>query len=228
MSQPPILLYTSTTPNGYPISMHLDELKAVYSTFGGYEYEIQICGQGLRHLDERSKEDWFIKLNPNGRIPTIVDRSRNNFSVFETSAILLYLSQHYDPDFKFWFDPIKDADNYSEMLQWIFFAHGGIGPMQGQAHHFAMRAPEDIPYAKNRYIDETKRLYNVLEIRLKERDYLAGSGRGKYSLADLKTFPWVRIHAKAITPTLDEFPNVKAWVQRIEERPATVTGVKVG
>ncbi|KAF7776215.1 hypothetical protein Agabi119p4_4608 [Agaricus bisporus var. burnettii] len=221
MSQPPIVLYTANTPNGWPISIHLEELKAAYPTFGGYETQSISINKNVQ------KEDWFIKLNPNGRIPTIVDQSRNSFSVFETSAIMLYLAQHYDPDFKFWFDPVKDADNYNEMLQWIFFSHGGIGPMQGQASYFEFFAPEDIPYAKSRYINETKRLYNVLEIRLKDRDYLAGPGRGKYSLADLKPYPWVRIHAKVITPTLDEFPNVKAWVRSLDERPASMVGLKV-
>ncbi|KAJ3510301.1 hypothetical protein NLJ89_g4760 [Agrocybe chaxingu] len=149
----------------------------------------------INFAQNTQKEPWFIKLNPNGRIPTIIDRSRNNFAVFETAAINLYLAQHYDKGYVFWFDPTKEPDNYSEMLQWIFFAHGGVGPMQGQANHFNKFAPEDIPYAKKRYTEETKRLFGVLEIRLKDRDYLAGSGRGKYSLADIKAFPWPGSHA---------------------------------
>ncbi|KAF5331616.1 hypothetical protein D9611_007739 [Ephemerocybe angulata] len=173
-------------------------------------------------------EDWFIKLNPNGRIPVLVDRTRSDFIVFETSAILLYLAQHYDKGYAFWFDPEKDANNYSEMVQWIFFAHGGIGPMQGQYHHFA-QAPEKIPYAQKRYLEETKRLYGVLNIRLNGRDYLAGDGKGKYSLADIKAFPWVKIHPLVTSiETLDEFPNVKAWLARCVAREASVSGAAVG
>ncbi|EIN11288.1 glutathione S-transferase C-terminal-like protein [Punctularia strigosozonata HHB-11173 SS5] len=217
----PILLYTLGTPNGHPISVFLEELKAAY---GALDYDVY----KINFSANEQKEDWFIKLNPNGRIPTIVDRSRNNFTVFETSAILLYLAQHYDKDNKFSFDPVKDADDYSVELQWLFFTHGGIGPMQGQSHHFRHYAPEDIPYAKKRYLDETKRLYGVLEIRLKDRDWLAGPGRGKYSLADIKAIPWVRHHAYAGVDTLDdEFPNVKAWIERAVARPAWEIGLKV-
>ncbi|KAJ3572461.1 hypothetical protein NP233_g3063 [Leucocoprinus birnbaumii] len=221
MSEQPILFYTWTTPNGYPISILLEELKAVYP--GKINYEV-------KPLDIRTnvqKEEWFIKINPNGRIPAIVDQSRNNFNVFETSAILLYLAQHYDPEHKFSFDPVADPDNYSEQLQWLFFAHGGVGPMQGQSHHFRNYAPEQIEYGKTRYREETKRLYGVLDIRLKGRDWLAGPGRGKYSLADIKTFPWVRIHAHAGIETLDEFPNVKAWVERANAREHTQVGLTI-
>lgn len=143
------------------------------------------------------KEPWFIDtLNPNGRIPVLVDKTRKSttgadgFSIFESAAILLYLSQHYDKDHKLWFDAETQPEHYSEMLQWIFFAHGGVGPMQGQANHFHRAAPEDIPYGKKRYLDETKRLYEVLNIRLNGRDYLAGPGKGVYSIADINVFPW--------------------------------------
>lgn len=217
----PLLLYTGKTPNGYKASILLEELKLAY---GGPDYD-------AFSIDIRTnvqKEPWFIKLNPNGRIPTLVDRSRNNFTVFESAAILLYLEQHYDKEKKFAFDPVSDPDNYSEMIQWIFFAHGGVGPMQGQNHHFNRYAPEDLPYAKKRYIDETKRLYEVLEIRLSQgREYLAGPGKGVYSLADLNVFPWIRLHEWAMIPTLDEWPSLKAWVNRISERPGVQAGVAV-
>ncbi|KAF8634295.1 hypothetical protein AX17_004248 [Amanita inopinata Kibby_2008] len=199
----PFLLYAAPTPNGYPISTLLEELKAIYP---GIEYDVDL----IEIWGNRHKEPWYIKMNPNGRIPVLVDRSRNDFVVFETSAILLYLVQHYDKDFKFGFDPAKDADNYSELLQWLFFSHGGLGPMQGQAHHFLRYAPEDIPYAKKRYLEETKRLYGVFEIRLKDRDYLVGPGRGHFTVADVKAWPWVNRHANATIETLDEWPNVKA------------------
>jgi glutathione S-transferase len=113
------------------------------------------------------------------------------------------------------------------MLQWIFFAHGGVGPMQGQCAHFHVFASEDVPYAKKRYLDETKRLYGVLEIRLTDRDYLAGPGRGTYSIADINVLPWIRIHAKSGIESIDEFPNLKAWLARGLERPAVKAGVAI-
>ncbi|KAF8639438.1 hypothetical protein AX16_010293 [Volvariella volvacea WC 439] len=213
----PLLLYSAPTPNGRQPAALLEELKTAYP---GIDYE----AQKIDISKNVQKEPWYIKLNPNGRIPVLVDRNRDDFAVFETAAILLYLAQHYDKDHKFWFDPAKDPNNYSEMLQWIFFAHGGIGPMQGQAGHFNHAAPEDIPYAKKRYQDETKRLYGVLEIRLVGRDWLAGSGRGKYSLADIKAAPWVNVHKFAGVETLDAWPNVKAWLERFNERPAVKAG----
>jgi Glutathione S-transferase, N-terminal domain len=142
----PLLLYAADTPNGRKVSIHLEELKDVY----GLEYEcILILPCDPSPTDSRffffsiekinlgkltQKEPWFLALNPNGRIPVLVDRSRNNFVVFETSAILLYLSQHYDKEYKFWFksDDEDGGNDYSRMLQWMFFSHGGIGPMQGQ------------------------------------------------------------------------------------------------
>ncbi|KAM6501694.1 Glutathione S-transferase, C-terminal-like protein [Amanita muscaria] len=213
MSQKPIVLYGLPTPNGVPITALLEELKAVYP---GIDYDVEYIDLSK----QTQKEPWFLKLNPNGRIPVIVDRSRNNFAVFETSAILLYLAQHYDKESKFTFDPAKNPDEYSVLLQWLFFAHGGLGPMQGQAHHFRNYAPEDIPYGKKRYTDETKRLYGVLELRLKDREYLAGAGKGHYTIADIKTWPWVSRHAYAGIESLDEWPSVKAWVQRSTERTA--------
>ncbi|KAF7965671.1 hypothetical protein HWV62_18716 [Athelia sp. TMB] len=221
MSTKPFLLYTGPTPNGHKVSILLEELKAVYGSAVDYDVEkIDIS-------TNRQKEPWFIKLNPNGRIPVLVDRSRNNFNVFETAAILLYLEQHYDKEKKFTFDPATQPDDYSEQLQWIFFAHGGVGPMQGQSNHFNRYAPEDIPYAKKRYLDETKRLYGVLEIRLQERDFLAGPGRGVYSIADINVLPWVRIHSYAGVENLDEFPRLKAWLAAALERPAVKAGIAV-
>ncbi|KAL0949761.1 hypothetical protein HGRIS_009800 [Hohenbuehelia grisea] len=181
-TQKPLLLYTFPTPNGHKVSVFLEELKAAY----GVEYDVE----KIDISKNIQKEPWFIKLNPNGRIPVLVDRSRDNFAVFETAAILLYLQQHYDKENKFAFSPEKEPNDWSEMLQWIFFAHGGVGPMQGQANHFGRFAPEKVPYAIKRYLDETKRLYGVLEIRLKDRDWLAGPGKGKYSLADINVIPW--------------------------------------
>ncbi|KAJ2931657.1 hypothetical protein H1R20_g5441, partial [Candolleomyces eurysporus] len=221
MSSKPIHLYTLATPNGVAVSAYLDELKKQYPTFDYDFTKIDIS-------KNTQKEPWFIKLNPNGRIPTIVDHTQGDFAVFETSAILLYLAQHFDKNNVFSFNPETEPKEYSEMLQWLFFAHGGLGPMQGQNHHFNKYAPEKIPYAQKRYVDETKRLYGVLEIRLTGREYLAGAGKGKYSLADIKAFPWVKIHAHASIETLDEWPNLKAWLERCVAREASESGAKVG
>ncbi|KAF8897472.1 glutathione S-transferase [Infundibulicybe gibba] len=213
-------LYSTPTPNGYTASVFLEELKAAYPPF---DYDVQ----AISFSKNEQKEPWFLKFNPNGRIPVVVDQTRDDFPIFETSAILLYLAQHFDTDKKFWYDPVTHPKENSEMLQWIFFAHGGVGPMQGQSNHFNRFAPEDIPYAKKRYLEETKRLYGVLEMRLAGRDWLVGPGRGTYSIADIKAIPWVRIHEFAGIKTLDEWPSVKAWVGRAHERSAFQAGIKV-
>ncbi|RPD62774.1 glutathione S-transferase C-terminal-like protein [Lentinus tigrinus ALCF2SS1-6] len=218
-SSKPLQLYTAGTPNGHKVSILLEELQAQY----GLRYDVH----PIDISKGTQKEPWFIKLNPNGRIPVIVDPNRGDFAVFETAAILLYLEQHYDTQLKFSFDPQTRANEYSEMLQWMFFTHGGIGPMQGQANHFLKFAPEDIPYAKKRYLDETKRLYGVLNIRLDERDWLAGPGRGTYSIADMNAYPWVNSHSFSGIESMDEWPHVKAWLERTGERPAVKAGMQV-
>jgi len=214
MAAPPIVLYATGTPNGKKVSVFLEELKAAYGL--EYEYKEIDISKNIQ------KEPWFLAINPNGRIPAIIDRSRNDFKVFETAAILLYLQQHYDKENKLGFDHVEEPDDYSEALQWIFFVHGGVGPMQGQLAHFNIAAPEKIPYAINRYLEETKRLYGVLEIRLKDRDWLAGPGRGKYSIADINVVPWIKIHAFSGIETLDQWPNVKAWVERASTHPGFI------
>ncbi|KAG8753573.1 glutathione S- transferase, nitrogen catabolite repression regulator, partial [Ceratobasidium sp. 423] len=146
---------------------------------------------------------------------------------FESAAILLYLAQHYDKDKKFSYDPVTESDSYSQQLQWIFFTHGGIGPMQGQAGHFYRFAPEKIPYALDRYINEVKRLYSVLNGHLDGRDYLVGPGKGRYGLADMNAFPWVRAHRWAGIEHMDDYPNVQAWLNRISERPQVKKGLDV-
>ncbi|KAG8956031.1 glutathione S- transferase, nitrogen catabolite repression regulator [Tulasnella sp. 424] len=218
----PIKLYTAQTPNGYKTSIFLEELKAAYP---GFTYEFQ----SLSFSKNEQKEPWYLKINPNGRIPAISDPNREDFNVFETAAVILYLIQHYDKEFKLSFDPVNEPDAYSEALQWTFFVHGGIGPMQGQANHFFRYAPEKIPYAIKRYNDETRRLYSVLEARLSDgREYLAGPGKGKYSFADVNGFPWVRGHGWAGIQNFEaDFPNVQAWLDRIEARPAVYEGLGV-
>ncbi|KAG8956032.1 glutathione S- transferase, nitrogen catabolite repression regulator [Tulasnella sp. 424] len=218
----PIKLYTAGTPNGFKASIFLEELKAAYP---GFTYEFQ----PLAFSKNEQKEPWYLKINPNGRIPAISDPNREDFNVFESAALIMYLIQHYDKEFKLSFDPVNEPDAYSEALQWTFFVHGGIGPMQGQAIHFFRAAPEKIPYGIKRYIEETHRLYSVLEARLSNgREYLAGPGKGKFSFADVNGFPWVRGHGFAgIQNFQTDFPNVQAWLDRIEARPAVYEGLGV-
>jgi len=150
---------------------------------------------------------------------------QDEFKVFESAAILLYLAQHYDKERKFSFDPA--SDEYNEALQWIFFAHGGVGPMQGQANHFSRYAPEKIPYGIKRYLDETRRLYSVLDARLADREWLAGSGRGTYSIVDINVWPWVKGHTWSGVESIDEFPNLKRWVEAVRTRPQVQAGLNV-
>jgi len=182
-------------------------------------YEVK----AISFKDNEQKSEWFLKINPNGRIPAIVDHKNSDFPVFETSAILLYLAQHYDPERKISFDPVKESDLFSEAVQWIMFAHGGVGPMQGQANHFFRYAPEKIPYGIKRYQDETNRLYSVIEKRLEGREWLVGS---HFSIADIKTFPWVRTGPWS---GIDHspYPNIQAWIKRISARPKTHVGLGV-
>lgn len=213
-SSPKLLLLTSSTPNGHKVTIALEEL--------GLKYEVR----NISLPKNEQKEDWFLKVNPNGRIPALVDQSRNDFPVFESAAILHYLSLHYDPESKFHF--ADDVDDESEMIQWMFFSHGGLGPMQGQANHFVRYAPEKIPYAQTRYINETKRLYSVYDDRLKGgREYLAGKGKGKYTWADVVAFSWIRCHEWSGIPSIDEWKNLKAWFDRIDSRDAVKKGVAV-
>jgi len=214
MAQKPIILYTVGTPNGHKASIFLEELKAAY----GLDYEFK----GLSFAKNEQKEDWFLKINPNGRIPAIVDRSRNDFAVFETGSILLYLAQHYDKEHKFSFP--TDSNEYADTLSWMFFANAGVGPMQGQANHFFRYAPEKIPYAINRYQEETKRLYSVLDGHLAGREYIIGAEKGKYSIADINAWTWVRSHAWCGIESVDGFPNLKAWLDRIAARPQVKAG----
>lgn len=217
----PLVLYTWRTPNGFKPSILLEELKAAYP---GFDYDWQRIDIGKAN---QQKEPWFLAINPNGRIPALTDRSRNNFNVFESAAILLYLEQHYDTEKKFSFDHDKEPEAWSEILQWIFFAHGGVGPMQGQANHFRNYTAEKIEYGITRYLNETKRLYSVLDGRLKDRDFLAGPGKGKYTIADINVFPWVNVSSYAGIDSYDEWPNLKAWIERIKARPTVQSGLNV-
>ncbi|MCO5556112.1 hypothetical protein L7F22_009656 [Adiantum nelumboides] len=223
-----IKLYTASTPNGQKVSNLLEELKAIYHSKTGLDYETH----KIEFSKNEQKSDWFLKICPNGRIPAIVDPNRgsgNGFNVFETAAITIYLQENYDPENHFNFSKEeKDGDLLrSEVLQWIFFIHGGIGPMMGQANHFNHYAPEKIPYGQERYTNESARLFAVLEDRLKDRDWLVGPGRGKYTIADMNGFPWVLMGRHTGVPDEKIGPNVQAWVERQWQREAVQKGLRV-
>lgn len=139
------------------------------------------------------------------------------------TAILTYLTRHYDPEHKFSF---TDPDDVSLAEQWMAWQHGGLGPMQGQANHFYRLAKERIPYPTQRYVGETERLFGILDTRLTDRDYLVGPGRGKYSIADIASFGWVNVGYFAGID-VKSFPNVQKWLDRINQRPAVQKGLDV-
>ncbi|KAH8921569.1 glutathione S-transferase C-terminal-like protein [Atractiella rhizophila] len=219
-----LTLYSWPTPNGVKLSIALEELKQA-----GDIPDYAVVPINIGASPEPQKQPDFLAINPNGRIPALHD-SNKDFSVFESGAILLYLAEHYSPSHKFDFSA-GSLKEQSELLQWIFFQAGGLGPMAGQLGHFkgaATKIGQDkAEYGINRYAAETKRLLEVYEKRLEGRDYLVGEGKGKYSFADIMTIGWARLAPGALTdPHKAEFPNVKAWVDRIEARPAVQVGLK--
>merc|ERR1712225_212122 len=216
-------LITTSTPNGKKVQIMLEELRVAYGT--------EFTHTLISIPTNEQKKDWFLRLDPNGRIPVLVDNSVSPpFPVMETSAELLYLEKKYDKNDIFGF---KDDLERNEALQWLFFWHGGGAPYQGQVNHFTRAAPEKIPYAINRYKNETLRVYGVLEIRLsgkytgEPRDYLAGKGKGKYSVADIKTWPWVKGWERSgfTAEDMKPFPHLMKWIDRIAARPAVQRGI---
>jgi GST-like protein len=199
-----IELYSATTPNGYKASIMLEET--------GLPYRVRPIKLG----EKEQKQDWYLRLNPNGRIPTIVDHDNGDFVVFESGAILIYLAEKSGM-----FLPSEPRQR-SRVLQWLMFQMAGIGPMQGQANVFYRYAPEKIPYAIKRYQDETRRLYEVLEGQLQGREYLVD----ELSIADFATFPWVRAHEWAGVD-VDGLPNLQRWLQTLAARPGVERGLGV-
>jgi GST-like protein len=202
-------LYTWTTPNGRKVSVMLEECKLPYRV-----HEINI-GKDDQFTPE------FIAINPNSKIPAIVDADGPGgkpISMFESGAILVYLSGKTGG--KFLPKPVRGK---YDALQWLMFQMGGVGPMFGQAHHFIRSAKEQVPYGIERYSKETRRLYGVLDKRLASEPYLAA---GQYSIADIATYPWIARH-EWHQVDLNEFPNVKRWFDAISARPAVQRGMNV-
>jgi GST-like protein len=200
-------LYAWPTPNGYKISIALEEMKLPYNVVA-----VDIGG------GDQFKPD-FLKISPNNRMPAIIDSDGPDgkpISIFESGAILIYLAEKTGQ-----FMP-KDARGRIKVLEWLMVQMASVGPMFGQNGHFRTYAPEKIQYALDRYGNETKRIYGVLDRRLAEAPYLAGD----YSIADMATFPWTRGHARQGIEIAD-FPNVKRWIDAIAARPAVEKGLEL-
>ena len=199
-----IEFYTAATPNGQKVSIALEELGLAY----------QLHALSLSDLDQKKPE--FLAINPNGRIPAIVDRGADDFAVFESGAILIYLAEKTGRLLP------SEAKARSRTIQWLMFQMAGVGPMMGQANVFYRYAPEKIPYAIERYQKESRRLLEVLDGRLGEAPYLAGD---EYTIADIATYPWVSIHAWPGV-SIDGLSNLERWLERVGERPAVIKGMK--
>jgi GSH-dependent disulfide-bond oxidoreductase len=203
----PIDLYYWPTPNGWKISIMLEECGLAYNTI-----PVNI-GQG-----DQFKPD-FLKISPNNRMPAIVDHDGIDgkpVSVFESGAILQYLAEKTG---KF---NGKNAHERIQVSEWLFWQMGGLGPMAGQCHHFRLYAPEPVEYAINRYTNEVNRLYGVMNKRLATQDYLAGD----YSIADMACIGWARLwHRQG--QEITQFPHLQAWIERVEARPAVQRGLDV-
>lgn len=195
--------YTFTTPNGRKVSIMLEELGLPYTV-----HSVHI-GKGEQFTEE------FVQLNPNRKIPVIVDRE-TGLTVFESGAILIYLAEKTAQLF-----PTHPRQRY-EVLQWLMFQMGSVGPMFGQLNHFRRSAPEQIPYAITRYEQETLRIYGVLDAQLRDRPYLCDD----YSIADIATYPWVAAY-EYMGMTLDYHANLKRWTETMKERPAVRRGMSI-
>ena len=196
-------LYYWTTPNGHKVTLFLEE--------AGLPYKIHPVniGTGAQFDPE------FLSIAPNNRIPAIVDKQPTGggapISLFESGAILLYLADKTGRFIE------QDVHGRAEVLQWLFWQMGGLGPMAGQNHHFTQYAPEKIPYAIDRYVRETARLYGVMDKRLADRPFLAGD---HYSIADMACYPWIVPHERQ-QQDLADFPHLKRWFDAIAARPGT-------
>ena len=198
-------LHTASTPNGWKVSVALEELALPYAV------------HAIDLSKGEQKTEAFLRLNPNGRIPAIVDRSNGDFAIFESGAILLYLAEKTGRLMP------ADAKGRSLVTQWLMFQMSGIGPMMGQANVFYRYFPEKIQPAIDRYQNESRRLFEVLERRLAESEWLAGS---EYSIADIANWCWVRTY-KWSGVSIEGLPQLRRWLDAMRERPACQRGIEV-
>jgi GST-like protein len=201
-------LYFWTTPNGYKVTILLEEL--------GWKYNVipVHIGKGEQFSPN------FLKISPNNKIPALIDHDVPDgqpIALFESGAIMMYLAEKSGWQFM----PHNLRERYT-VIQWLMFQMGGVGPMLGQAHHFRRYAPEQLPYAVDRYTNETRRLYEVMDRRLAEAPYLAG----EYSIADMATYPWLRPY-KWQGQDIENHPNLKRWYLAVRARPAVQRGLAV-
>jgi len=197
-----IELFTAATPNGFKVSIALEEL--------GLSYTVRPISLGK--LEQ--KEEWFLKINPNGRVPAIIDHGNGDFAVFESGAILIYLAEKTGKLLP------TEPKARSRVMQWLMFQMGGIGPMMGQANVFFRYAPEKIQYAIDRYQRESRRLFEVMEGQLKKTTYIAGED---YSIADIALHSWVAGYEWSGV-SIDGLPGLKRWLDLVGSRPAVVKG----
>lgn len=196
-----IELYTASTPNGWKVSIALEEMELPYSV------------HPIALSKGEQKEEWYLTLNPNGRIPTIVDHDNDDFAVFESGAILIYLAEKTGTLMP------RDEKGRSRVMQWLMFQMGGIGPMMGQANVFYRYAPEKIPYAIDRYQRECRRLFEVLDRQLTDHEYLASD----YSIADIANWSWVHTHEWS-GASVEGLSHLQRWLAAIKARPAVERG----
>ena len=197
-------LYTAPTPNGWKVAMALEELKAKYET-------------QLIDLQAREQHtNWFLQLNPNGRIPVLKKMGEDSIAIFDSNAILVYLAEKFGKLL-----PYNEPER-TVVFQWLMFQASGIGPMQGQAVVFERYFPDDIPAARKRYHNETRRLYEVLDVRLSHSDWLAKD----FSIADIANWSWIRSHKWARIST-DGLENLERWMAKMRMRPACERGLNI-
>jgi len=204
-----IELYYWPTPNGHKITIFLEEAQVEY----------QIVPVDISAGDQFKPD--FLSFSPNNRMPAIIDRNPTDggeaISVFESGAILLYLAEKTGKFIS------SDVRGRKTVTEWLFWQMGGLGPMAGQNHHFVQYAPEKLPYAIERYVKETNRLYGVLNRRLEGREYLAED----YSIADMACYPWIVPYERQ-QQKLEDFPNLQRWFENIKSRPAVINAYKKG
>ena len=197
-------LYTAATPNGWKVSIAFEEMELPYNPIV------------LKLSERKQHEEWFYQMNPNGRIPVIVDHDLEDLTIFETGAIMLYLAEKSGK-----FMPSNFKRRYAAM-QWLMFQMSGIGPMQGQAVAFERYFPENVPAARKRYHNETRRLYKVLDRHLADHEWLAD----EYTIADMANWAWIRSHKWARVPT-EGLAHLERWMASMAARPGCQRGVRV-
>jgi GST-like protein len=197
-------LLTSETPNGWKVAIMLEELAVPYKV------------TPIKLTDRQHKEDWYLELNPNGRIPTLVDHDDDDFTIFESGAILIYLAEK--------FGRFLPADNKgrSRVIQWLMWQMSALGPMMGQATVFNRYFEEKLPSVIDRYVRESRRLFEIMDLQLAKNEYLAGD----YSIADIASFPWVRGYEWACVD-IGGLDNLKRWFDAIAARPAVQRGLLI-